>query len=79
MIPDAAFDGITSYSVTAIGAGAFAFNVLTSVMTIPDSVTSIGKFAFFGNFLTSVDFKGNFGDCQLDVLDVNPNLATITY
>mgnify|MGYP007086422298 FL=1 len=38
------------------------------------SVTSIGDLAFGDNALTSVAFKGNFGDFQLDVLDINPTL-----
>ena len=65
-------------SVTSIGNTAFADNALTSV-TIPDSVTSIEDYAFRNNALTSVAFLGNFGTFELDMFEVNDNLATITY
>ena len=65
-------------SVTTIGIGAFASNALTSV-TIPDSVTTIGDSAFASNALTSVAFLGDFGTFSLDMFEVNPDLATITY
>ena len=65
-------------SVTTIGKFAFANNDLTSVI-IPDSVTSIGGYAFRENALTSAAFEGDFGSFFLDMFDINPNLATITY
>jgi hypothetical protein len=65
-------------SVTTIGDYAFQVNALTSVV-IPDSVTSIGQNVFNNNALTSAHFGGNFGDFQLNMFDVNPNLTTITY
>ena len=34
---------------------------------------------FNNNALTSAHFGGNFGDFQLNMFDVNPNLTTITY
>ena len=65
-------------SVTTIGNNAFRDNALTSVI-IPDSVTIIGYRAFADNNLTSVAFLGNFGTFNLNVFQVNVNLATITY
>ena len=65
-------------SVTTIGRVAFQLNALTSVI-IPDSVTSIGGYAFRENALTSAAFEGDFGSFFLDMFDINPNLATITY
>ena len=65
-------------SVTTIGSFAFQNNALTSVV-IPDSVKSIGQNVFNNNALTSAHFGGNFGDFQLNMFDVNPNLTTITY
>jgi sugar lactone lactonase YvrE len=65
-------------SVTSIGGSAFSDNVITNV-DIPNSVTSIGGSAFSNNALTSVAFEGNFGGFQLDMFDINPTLATITY
>ena len=74
-----ALTGVTIvYSVTAIGSFAFQNNALTSVV-IPDSVKSIGQNVFNNNALTSAHFGGNFGDFQLNMFDVNPNLTTITY
>ena len=74
-----ALTGVTiGNSVTAIGSLAFQNNALTSVV-IPDSVTSIGQNVFNNNALTSAHFGGNFGDFQLNMFDVNPNLTTITY
>jgi hypothetical protein len=64
--------------VTTIGNQAFAVNALASVV-IPESVTSIGDGAFANNPLTSVAFEGNFGDFQLDMLNANPTLTTISY
>jgi hypothetical protein len=64
--------------VTTIGNGAFAVNALTSV-TISDSVETLGEFAFAGNALTSAAFLGDFGTFSLDMFQVNPKLATITY
>ncbi|WP_415356992.1 fibronectin type III domain-containing protein [Halioglobus sp. Uisw_031] len=76
------FNDLTSViignSVTTIGSFAFQNNALTSVV-IPASVTSIGEFVFNNNALTSAHFGGNFGDFQLNMFDVNPNLTTITY
>ena len=83
-IGDGAFYGnaLTSVtignSVTTIESQAFKNNALTSVV-IPDSVTSIGQNVFNNNALTSAHFGGNFGDFQLNMFDVNPNLTTITY
>ena len=65
-------------SVTTIGRDAFYNNDLTSV-TIPNSVTTIGVEAFYDNDLTSVAFLGDFGTFSLDMFEVNPDLATITY
>jgi hypothetical protein len=65
-------------SVTTIAGFAFRDNALTSVI-IPDSVTIIGDRAFADNNLTSVAFLGNFGTFNLNVFQVNVNLATITY
>jgi hypothetical protein len=74
-----ALTGVTIVnSVTAIGSLAFQNNALTSVV-IPDSVKSIGQNVFNNNALTSAHFGGNFGDFQLNMFDVNPNLTTITY
>ncbi|WP_415355645.1 leucine-rich repeat domain-containing protein [Halioglobus sp. Uisw_031] len=75
-------NGLTSViipdGVTTIGKGAFAINALTSV-TISDSVETLGEFAFAGNALTSAAFLGDFGTFSLDMFQVNPKLATITY
>ena len=65
-------------SVTTIESQAFQNNALTSVV-IPASVTTIGQNVFNNNALTSAHFGGNFGDFQLNMFDVNPNLTTITY
>jgi hypothetical protein len=77
-----AFEALTSTiipdSVETIGFGAFANNDLTSVI-IPDSVTSIGHGAFVNNAFTSAAFEGNFGNFNLDIFFLNPDLATITY
>jgi hypothetical protein len=75
-------NGLTSViipdSVTSIGFAAFLGNALTNIV-ISSSVTSIAGRAFEKNAFTSAAFKGNFGGFQLDMFDINPNLATITY
>ena len=65
-------------SVESIRDSAFVDNRLTSV-TIPNSVTTIEDGAFYRNDLTSVAFLGNFGTFNLNIFQVNVNLATITY
>ena len=53
VIPDTAFDGTTTYSVTNIGNSAFFGDYMVSVV-IPDSVTEIWSGAFSNSTLASV-------------------------
>ncbi|MDR1793143.1 MAG: leucine-rich repeat domain-containing protein [Bacteroidales bacterium] len=48
--------GNLTYSVTAIGDGAFGACSNLTAVTIPNTVTIIGNFAFFGTGLTSITF-----------------------
>ena len=76
----------TTYTVTAIGAGAFGHNPELTSVTFPNTVTTIGRFAFWGcNGLTSMTIPntvtsigdGAFGACRgltsLAVESGNPN------
>jgi hypothetical protein len=53
-------DTLGGYSVTSIGASAFASKTILTGVTIPNSVTSIGNYAFYMcTGLTAVYFLGN--------------------
>jgi hypothetical protein len=81
VIPAAASDGSTTYSVTSIGglgssAFAFANNALTSVI-IPDSVTTIGEGAFAINPLTSVIIPDSVTTIGERAFESNPLTSVI--
>lgn len=58
IIPSTISNSSINYSVVSIGANAFKFNSLSTVV-IPNSVTSIGDYAFFKVNLTSVTLSDN--------------------
>ena len=58
VIPSSVTNNGTTYYVEAIGAYAFAYQHMSSVV-IPNTVTSIGEYAFSGCDMTSVTFPFN--------------------
>ena len=49
-------DNGASYTITAIGSGAFQNNSSLTSVSIPATVTSIGGSAFYGSYITNVQF-----------------------
>lgn len=83
-IPSTVTIGLTSYSVTILGANAFSTKMLDSV-TIPDSVTTIGDGAFYSNYLTTISIPDSvttigtaaFADNGLNTASIGNSVITI--
>ena len=66
-----------TYTVTAIGEGAFQNKELTNI-EIPTSVTSIGQMAFMDNQLTEVAIPGSMESIGFHAFYNNPDLGLVT-
>ena len=77
VIPDTYTNGTGTYTVTAIGPGAFESKQLTSV-AFPANLTSIGDFAFDTNSLTSVTFPATLTSIGTFAFH-NNSLTSVTF